>query len=117
MLCVGEDDQGHKNQLCIDDLQDVFSSLIKAAKDWYNLGLALGIPVGTLRGIKSTENNIQDRLREMLTNWLESSPYRTWSDICNGLRSETVQQNNLAEAIEEKYKGVVTIAPISNYTQ
>ncbi len=104
MLCVDEDDQGD-NQLRIDNLQDVFSSLIKAAKDWCNLGLALGIPVGTLRGIKSAENNIRDQLREMLTHWLESSPSRTWSDICKGLRSKTVQQNNVAEVIEEKYKG------------
>ncbi len=96
------DDHGCENQLCIDDLQDVFSLLIKATDDWYELGLALGIPVDTLEGIDSNKNSNQDCLREMLTHWLRSSPSCTWSDICNGLRSDTVKQ---ADKIEDKYKG------------
>ncbi len=111
---IGEDDESDENQLCIDDLQNVFSSLIKADKDWFELGLALGIKVGTLEGIKSKENYDKARLREMLTHWLRSSPSRTWSDICNGLRSGTVQQDVLADTIdsEEKYKGLVFICVV-----
>ncbi len=99
------DDRGYENQLCIDDLQNVFSLLIKATNDWYELGLALGIQVDALEGIDSNRNSDKARLREMLTHWLRSSPSRTWSDICNGLRSDTVKQINLADKIEEKYKG------------
>ena len=98
-MYAGEDDQRDKNQLCIDDLQDVFSSLIKADKDWFELGLALRIKVGTLEGINSYKYSDKARLREMLTHWLRYSPSRTWSDICNGLRSGTVQQYILADTI------------------
>ncbi|XP_064401955.1 uncharacterized protein LOC135347813 isoform X3 [Halichondria panicea] len=102
---TGEDDERDEDQLCIEGLQDIFSLLIKAAKDWFELGLALGIKVNTLEGIKSKENCDKARLREMLTHWLRSSSSRTWSDICNGLRSDTVQQDVLADIVEEKYKG------------
>ncbi len=80
---------------------------MEVVNNWFNLGLALGIQVGTLKGIKSNESNDQDRLREMLTHWLLSSPSRTWTDICNGLRSETVKLINLADKIEDKYKGII----------
>ncbi len=66
LLYTVEDDQGDTHQLCIEGLQKVFSRLIKAAKDWFELGLALGIKVDTLEGIKSKENCDKARLREML---------------------------------------------------
>ncbi len=106
-FAVNEDDNGDKNQLGTNDLQDVFSQLVEAAKDWFELGLALGIKVGTLEGIDSNKNSDRARLREMLTHWLRSSPSRTWSDICNCLRSNTVKQINLADKIEKKYKGTI----------
>ncbi len=106
---VGEDEESG-NQLCIGNLQDVYSLLIPAAKDWFDLGLALKIKVDTLEGIESNKDTDKARLRGMLTHWLRSSPSRTWSDICNGLRSDTVQQTNLADTIEEKYRGSVSIS-------
>ena len=104
-IAVNEDDQRDTNQLGTNDLQEVFSNLMEVVTNWFNLGLSLGIQVGTLKAIKSNESNDQDRLREMLTHWLQYSPSRTWNDICNGLRSDTVKQINLADKIEEKYKG------------
>ncbi len=102
---VGEDDERYDNQLCIEGLQNIYSLLIKAARDWFDMGLALGIQVDTLEGIDSNKNSDKARLREMLTHWLRSLPSCTWSDICNGLRSDTVKQGALADKIEEKYKG------------
>ena len=107
--CIGEDDERYDNQLFIEDLQEVFSLLIKAARNWFNIGLALGIKVAILEGIESNEDSDKARLREVLTHWLQSSPSRTWSDICKCLRSNIVQQDNIADAIELKYKG--NIAP------
>ncbi len=57
MLYAGEDDERDKNQLCIEGLQDVYSLLIKAKKDWFDMGLALRIQVDTLEGIKSNKNS------------------------------------------------------------
>ena len=95
-------------------MQDVFSLLINAEKYWFYLGLALHIKPGTLEGMKNKESCNTDRLCEMLTHWLRSSPSRTWSDICKGLRSDTVKQDVLADKIEEKYKqGIVLLFPFS----
>ena len=102
---IGEDDERYDNQLCIEDLQEVYSLLIKAAKDWFDMGLALGIRVDILKGIKYNENSDKAHLREMLTHWLRYLPSCTWSDICKCLRSDTVQQDILADIIKEKYKG------------
>ena len=109
--CIGEDDERDENQLCIDDLQDVFSRIIKAKKNWFELGLDLGIQADILEGIESYKNSDKAHLREMLTHWLRSSPSRTWKDICDALRSDTVRQDVLADAIEGKYQGTVFLAP------
>ncbi len=112
LLYAVEDDQGDTHQLCIDDLQDIYSRIIKAKKDWFDIGLALGIQADTLEGIESNKNSDKARLREMLTHWLRSSPSRTWKDICDALRSDTVRQDVLADAIEGKYhEGTVFLAP------
>ncbi len=98
LLYAGEDDQ---KQLTVDDLQEVFSTLINAANDWFELGLALRIKFTTLEGIDpKKKNSDKAHLREMLALWLQSSPFRTWRVLCNALRSETVQQDVLADTIE-----------------
>ena len=114
-MYAGEDDQRDKNQLCMH--WRCFFSLIKADNDWFELGLALGIQVDTLEGIESNKNSDKARLHEMLTHWLRSSPSRTWSDICNGLRSGTVQQYILADTIKEAYKGTCKYRFITPNTQ
>ena len=101
---IGEDDERDENQLCIDDLQNVFSLLINATNDWFELGHTLGIKLNTLEGIDSNKSSDKARLREMLTHWLRSSSSRTWRDICNGLRSNTVQQDVLADTIDSESK-------------
>ncbi len=106
-LYAGKDNQGDTNQLCIDDdLQEVYSQLLPAAKDWFDMGLALGIKVDILEGIDSNKDTDKARLRGMLPHWLRSSKSPTWSDICNVLRSNTVQQDNLAYTIEGTYTKV-----------
>ncbi len=100
---VHEDDQGDENQLGTNNLQEILSELMDAINEWFNLGLALGIQDPTLKDIESNEKYNKDRLREMLAHWLQTSPSRTWRDICNGLRSNTVKHYVLADKIEKKY--------------
>ena len=78
---------------------------MEAINVWFELGLALGIPVATLGDIKCHTHCNKDGLIRMLAHWLESSPSRTWSDICNGLKSCTVKHDVLANTIEKKYNG------------
>ncbi len=59
--------------LYIKDLYEVFSQLMKAANEWYNLGLALDIEFETLKEINSNESSSNKaRLSEMMTHWLLS---------------------------------------------
>ena len=74
-----------------------------AANKWFDLGVVLGINYDKLKNIKSDNNSVVECLSEMLAHWLQTSPSRTWTDICNGLRSDTVQLIVLADKIEKEH--------------
>ncbi len=85
-------------------MHTVNSALHTAADVWYNLGLELGVDPNRLDEISSRKNGSdKDNMRAMLKNWLQTSPSRTWTDICNALRDELVARNVLADAIERNY--------------
>ncbi len=89
----------------LSDLQSVYEKLIQAAGDWLHLGLSLGLDHGTLDNIKDDYNRNKDCLREMLAVRLKTGPL-TYSEICRSLRVPTVDQNDVAEAIEEACTGM-----------
>ncbi len=91
--------------LALNDLNSVYKNLIKAAGDWLDLGLDLGLDPGTLKNIKDDYHRNKDCLREMLAARLKTGPL-TYSDICQSLRSPTVDRNDVAVAIEEAYTGM-----------
>ena len=71
---------------------------------WNNLGLQLGVSVGTLNAIKKDYNSTSDCLRETLTTWLKTCPSPpTWSNIAGTLKSSTVGEVRLATNLEWKY--------------
>ncbi len=84
-------------------MPEIYSALLGAMNKWDDFGLALNIGPSEIDNIEENYMNNQKRLRKMLTYWLESSPSRTWTDICKALRSSTVQLNALAQDIEKKY--------------
>ncbi len=79
--------------------------MIKAAKNWFNLGLALDLDHDTLDNIKDDYHRNKDCLREMLAARLKTGPL-TYSEICQSLRAPTVERNDVAEAIEEECAGM-----------
>ena len=89
----------------LSDLQSVYEKLIQAAGNWLNLGLALGLDHGTLSNIKDDYHGNKDCLREMISARLKTGPL-SYSDICQSLRSPTVNRNDVAEAIEEACTGM-----------
>ncbi len=95
IYCVG-------SILMLSDLQSVYEKVIKAARNWFNLGLALGLGHGTLDDIKDDYHRNKDCLREMIAVRLKTGPL-TYSDICQSLRARTVDRNDVAVAIEEAY--------------
>ena len=91
--------------LTLGDLNSVYKNLIKAAGNWVNLGLDLGLGNGTLDDIKDDYHRNKDCLREMIAARLKTGPL-TYSEICQSLRAPTVGRNDVAEAIEEACTGM-----------
>ncbi len=89
--------------LTIKDLDTVNSALHTAADVWSILGLRLRVYPDRLDEISSCKNGDKDNMCAMLKHWLQTSPSRTWTDICNALRDELVARNVLADAIEREY--------------
>ena len=72
---------------------------------WYNIGLQLGVNVGTLKAIeKQYLNDPTDCLRETLTTWLTElclpSP-PTWTNVVDALN--VVGEARLATDLKQKY--------------
>ena len=91
-------------QLSEKDLLNVMEELAEVKAKWYNIGLGLGLSVGTLDGIKADHSNISDCLREALKTWLKAHfPPPTWSKVVEALRTKTVDEASLAAQLEHKY--------------
>ncbi len=91
--------------LTLDDLNSVYKKLIKAAGNWFNLGLDLGLGFDTLNNISDKHRDNQIRLCEVLAVRLKTGPL-TYSEICQSLRAPTVERNDVAEAIEKACTGM-----------
>ena len=68
---------------------------------WYNLGLELGIPAGTLDSIQQTNRLVTDDcFRETLLTWLRSYELRpSWSRLARSLRAAPVGLGELADQL------------------
>ena len=89
----------------IDDLQDICEALKDIGKEWFDLGLALGLRQPTLKKIRDESYYTDDRKREMLTQWLNqvdnSNP--SWKSLVDALRNPTVKCEPVASIIEGKH--------------
>ena len=64
--------------LRIRDLGDVWEALFDVRAKWYDVGLKLRVPDGTLKSIKGEYSNPKDQLRETLADWLQTATEPTW---------------------------------------
>ena len=89
------------DDLSVDDLQQVQETTWDARAKWYNCGLALGLPAGTLNAFKETHRGDCDNCyRETLIEWLKgANPQPSWSALCKALKSPTVGHEELAESM------------------
>ena len=91
-------------QLSEKDLLNVMEELADVRAKWYNIGLGLGLSVGTLNSIETERNNTSDSLRATLMKWLNAySPPPTWGKVVEALRTKTVDEARLAAHLEQKY--------------
>ena len=123
-VCVGSSQEEHpsRNQrgdtaqrssivLTRDDILTICEGLKNASKDWFDLGLALGVKNNDLENIEDDYRHNKRRLMKMVTKRLEvTDPEHpmTWPYICECLRRPTVERNDVAEEIEDKYVRTAT---------
>ena len=88
-------------QLTVDDLRVVMKELNDVRAKWNNIGVQLGVSVGTLDAIKKQYSDPSDCLRETLTTWLKSSLCNKWADVVDALN--VVGEARLAAELEHKY--------------
>ena len=101
-----------------DDLIDVKQHLT-GLKKWFDLGLELGLFESTLKQIKLRHREkTAECLKEMLTSWLKQEDDArkkgevNWATLVIALRSHTVKENGIADAIADKYK----LKSVTNYS-
>ena len=67
-------------------LKDIFKELFPVATHWKTIGTLLGIPEHLLKNIESNEKRVDERLREMLSEWLKLiDPPPTWTALAEAV--------------------------------
>ena len=104
--------------LTVDQLGVIREELLKACTKWYDIGLALKVPVNTLDSIKLDVQlgNHSDKLRETLKIWLKRATEPSWQDIVGVLKSPVVGEPKLASDIEVKHCTTAETAQASGLT-
>ena len=91
-------------QLSVNDLHVIMEELADVRAKWYNIGIQLGVNVGTLKAIEKQYSDPSDCLRETLMTWLKAyPPPHTWSKVLEALRTKIVGEAKLAVDLEQKY--------------
>ena len=94
-----------------DDILTICEKLRSASKNWFNLGLALGVNYYELEIIQDRYQDNNRRLMKVVARRLEvidPEHPMTWPYICECLRRPTVERNDVAEEIEDKYVRTAT---------
>ena len=88
--------------LTVDDLAAVQRAVWEARSKWYNIGLELGLTVGTLDAIKQSNHyDIDGCFTEILKQWLRNFKLEpTLNSLADALKSPTVGLAQLAEDIK-----------------
>ncbi len=112
-VCVGSSPEEYtsKNQIAQkpffvltgDDILTIYEKLRSASKNWFKLGLALGVSYYEMENIQDRYQDNDRCLMMIVTKRLEvTDPENpmTWPYICECLRRPTVERNDVAEEIE-----------------
>ena len=95
--------QVYNMALNINHLGDVRAEMFEARTKWYDIGLALKVPVTTLDSIEGQFGNDSKKLLEALKIWLKTATEPSWQNVVGVLKSRVVGEPKLASDIEAKY--------------
>ena len=101
LLLSGDIETNPGPVLSVDDLRVVMKELNDVRAKWNNIGVQLGVSVGTLDAIEKQYSDPSDCLRETLTAWLKSSTPNKWTNVVDALN--VVGEAKLATDLECKY--------------
>ena len=75
--------------------------MLSLSSQWKTIGGLLGIPKHVLDKIQSDEEGVEDRLHEMLSQWLKQvDPPPTWKDLADAVNRVDQQK---AKEIRQQY--------------
>ena len=74
-----------------------------AVTDWRTLGSNLNVVESTLEVVEQEKSTIELRKRDVLKRWLKLNSEAAWEDVVSALRSRNMDENRVANSIEEKY--------------
>ena len=86
-----------------DDIEDLMN-LLSGVKDWFSLGIWLGVPIPRLHDIEHNfpgEENLQRRLSEVVITWINACPKKaTWTTPVEALTEMGRRKN--AQKVAQK---------------
>ena len=86
-------------------LSVLVEELFDVKKKWYNIGLQLNVPEETLDEIEcACRDDFEVALRRVLKEWRKQiEPRPTWDGLVVALRTRTVNEQELAANLEDRY--------------
>ena len=88
-------------------------NLLSGVKDWFSLGIWLGVPIPRLHDIEHNfpgDENLQRRLSEVVITWINACPEKaTWTTLVEALTE--MGQRKTAQEVAEK-RGLFTMHAI-----
>ena len=91
-------------QIALEDLIEVRGALFDARAKWFDIGIELKLPVGTLQTVREDFPHAADCLREMCIIWLKrNDPRPSWVALVKVLESLPVGEGHLAQQLRDKY--------------
>ena len=90
-------------QLTSEDLSEVRGALYEVRAKWYDIGIELKLPIGTLKTIKKDNPQANDCLTEMCIQWLNHNSCPSWEDLTKALESPPVGEKHMAQQLRDKY--------------
>ena len=83
------------------DFRDVKHALFDIRYKWKNIGLELGLTRTELNNLRRSDEENLDDVVEMWLKRRQLNP--TWKTLVTALRQKTVDEDSVADAIEQKY--------------
>jgi hypothetical protein len=85
-------------------IKNILTALTELITEWRAIGTQLDLPEHMLKIVDSNPN-VEDRLRMMLSKWLDYDPQASWDKLANALNA--MGKNTIAANIRSKYVGAV----------